>query len=82
MGPDGRRYAVEGQVPFDVAPVPGDPAATLRKMEVVSRAASAAANPSAADRAAAARAVQLMSQARAQLAAERYTEARQLIERE
>jgi hypothetical protein len=82
MGPDGRRYIVEGQVTFDVTPVPGDPAATLRKMEVVSRAASAATNPSAADRAAAARAEQLMSQARAQLAAERYTEARQLIERE
>jgi hypothetical protein len=82
MGPDGRRYAVDRQVTFDVTPVPGDPAATLRKMEVVSRAATAPANPSATDRAAAAQAEQLTRQARAQLAAERYTEARELIDRE
>lgn len=49
-GPDGRRYAVGGQVPIDVAPVAGDPEATLRKMDIVKRAALAPAKPSGADR--------------------------------
>ena len=79
MGPDGKRYAVEGSVPIDVSPVAGDPAATLRKMEVVSRAANAPASPSGADRAVAAQAQRAMQQARAQLAAERYAQARELV---
>jgi len=79
MGPDGKRYAVEGSVPIDVSPVAGDPAATLRKMEVVSRAANAPASPSGADRAVAAQASRAMQQARAQLAAERYARARELV---
>jgi hypothetical protein len=79
MGPDGKRYAVEGSVPIDVSPVAGDPAATLRKMEVVSRAASAPASPSGADRAVAAQAARSAQQARAQIAAERYARARELV---
>lgn len=79
MGPDGKRYAVEGSVPIDVSPVAGDPAATLRKMEVVARAANAPASPSGADRAVAAQAQRMMQQARAQLAAERYARARGLV---
>jgi hypothetical protein len=79
MGPDGKRYAVEGSVPIDVSPVAGDPAATLRKMEVVARAANAPASPSGADRAVAAQAARAMQQARAQLAAERYAQARELV---
>jgi hypothetical protein len=79
MGPDGKRYAVEGSVPIDVSPVAGDPAATLRKMEVVARAANAPASPSGADRAVAAQASRAMQQARAQLAAERYARARELV---
>lgn len=79
MGPDGKRYAVEGSVPIDVSPVAGDPAATLRKMEVVARAANAPASPSGADRAVAAQASRAMQQARAQLAAERYAQARELV---
>lgn len=79
MGPDGKRYAVEGSVPIDVSPVAGDPAATLRKMEVVSRAANAPASPSGADRAVAAQASRAMQQARAQLAAERYARARDAL---
>lgn len=79
MGPDGKRYAVEGSVPIDVSPVAGDPAATLRKMEVVARAANAPASPSGADRAVAAQATRAMQQARAQLAAERYAQARELV---
>jgi hypothetical protein len=79
MGPDGKRYAVEGSVPIDVSPVAGDPAATLRKMEVVSRAASAPASPSGADRAVAAQAARMAQQARAQIAAERYARAQELV---
>jgi hypothetical protein len=79
MGPDGKRYAVDGSVPIDVSPVAGDPAATLRKMEVVARAANAPASPSGADRAVASQAARAMQQARAQLAAERYAQARELV---
>jgi hypothetical protein len=79
MGPDGKRYAVEGEVPIDVSPVAGDPAATLRKMEVVARAAHAPAQPSSADQAVAAHAARVMQQARAQLAAERYARTRELV---
>lgn len=79
MGPDGKRYAVEGEVPIDVSPVPGDPAATLRKMEAVHRAANAPASPSGADRSVAATASRQMQQARAQLAAERYAKAQEMF---
>lgn len=45
-GPDGREYAVAGEVDIDVSPVPNNPEATIRKMEVVERAALAPAEPS------------------------------------
>ncbi|MCB1052607.1 MAG: hypothetical protein H6510_01880 [Acidobacteria bacterium] len=48
-GPDGKRYAVGGEVEVDVSEVPGDPAATIRKMEIIRRSALAPANPSAPD---------------------------------
>lgn len=79
VGPDGGRYAVEGEVPIDVSPVSGDPEATLRKMEIVSRAASAPASPSSADHAVAAQAARVSQQARAQLAATRYAQAQELV---
>lgn len=78
VGPDGKRYAVSGSTPIDVAPVAGDPAATLRKMEVVQRAAMAPASPSGADHQVAAHAAKQAQQARAELAAERYGRAREL----
>lgn len=49
-GPDGRRYAIGGEVPIDVAPVPDDPEATIDKMRIVKAAALAPAEPSQADR--------------------------------
>ncbi len=70
-GPDGKRYAVGGHVNIDVAPVEGDPEATLRKMEVVRKAALAPADPSAADRQVAASAAATAASARAELAKER-----------
>lgn len=67
-GPDGRMYAVGGEVPIDTGPVPGDPQATIDKMEQVRRAALAPAEPSAQDRSIAAQAAQLIAQARAEVA--------------
>ncbi len=48
-GPDGKSYAVGGSVSIDIAPVSGDPQATIRKMETVIRAANAPAEPSSQD---------------------------------
>lgn len=74
-GPDGKRYAVGGEVSIDTGPVSGDPEATLRKMEVVLRAALAPAEPSAQDRQIAAQAQALMSEARVELTQQQRAEA-------
>ena len=66
QGPDGVRYAVGGEVSIDVAAVPGDPEATIRKMAQVRAAALAPADPSAADRAIAQQAAVTAAQARAE----------------
>ena len=68
-GPDGQAYAVGGEVSIDVSPIPNDPAATLRKMEVVQQAALAPAEPSVQDLRVAAQAQVLAAQARSELAA-------------
>ena len=49
-GPDGRDYAIGGEVPIDASPVAGDPKATIDKMEQVKAAALAPAEPSSQDR--------------------------------
>lgn len=67
-GPDGRLYATGGSVSIDISPVPGDPAATVDKMQQVQRAAMAPAEPSGQDRTVAAQAAQLIAQARAEIA--------------
>lgn len=67
VGPDGQQYAVGGEVPIDLSPVPGDPAATIRKMQQVQAAALAPAEPSSADRQVAAKAAQIAARARAEL---------------
>jgi hypothetical protein len=56
VGPDGKKYAVGGEVSIDTSAVAGDPQATIRKMQVVKAAALAPAQPSGADRAIAAKA--------------------------
>jgi hypothetical protein len=66
-GPDGRRYAVAGEVSIDISPVPGNPTATLAKAEQVRRAALAPAEPSAQDRSVAAAAMQLKTEAQIEL---------------
>lgn len=66
-GPDGRAYAVAGEVSVDVSPVPGDPDATLRKMQQVKRAALAPADPSPQDRRVAGQADAIAAKARMEL---------------
>lgn len=63
-GPDGRSYAVGGEVKIDTSAVPNNPEATIRKMEQVKRAALAPSNPSSADRQVAAEADAKIQQAR------------------
>lgn len=55
-GPDGKTYAIGGEVPIDVSPIAGNPQATIDKMEQVKAAASAPAQPSSQDRQVAAQA--------------------------
>ena len=76
VGPDGRQYAIGGQVKIDVSPVRDDPAATIAKMEIVKAAALAPAEPSSADRQVAATADAVRAQAQADLNAERAAERR------
>ncbi len=66
-GPDGRQYAIGGEVAIDTSPVAGDPEATLRKMEQVRAAALAPAEPSAQDRKVAAEASAEAAKARAEI---------------
>lgn len=73
-GPDGKRYAVSGEVPIDVSPVPGDPRATIEKMRVVKAAATAPAKPSTQDLNVAATATRILVQAQIELAAQRQEE--------
>ncbi len=62
-GPNGKRYAVGGEVPIDISRET-TPEETILKMQVVRRAALAPANPSSADRKIAARASMTEAQAR------------------
>lgn len=72
QGPDGRRYAVGGEVPIDVSQEK-TPEQTFQKMRAVKRAALAPAEPSAADRSIAAAATALESQARQEVQGEQAT---------
>lgn len=71
QGPDGVQYAVAGEVPIDVAPVSGDPEATIDKMQQVRAAALAPAEPSGADKAIASLASQQMVEAQGDLQQQR-----------
>ncbi|MBM3554868.1 MAG: hypothetical protein FJX47_04870 [Alphaproteobacteria bacterium] len=62
-GPDGKQYATSGEVSIDVAPVEGDPEATVDKMRQVISAALAPAEPSGQDAAAAPQATLIQAQA-------------------
>jgi hypothetical protein len=69
-GPDGKLYAVGGEVGIDVSAVSGDPEATIRKAQAIQRAALAPAEPSGQDRSVAAQAAAMAAQARQRLARE------------
>ena len=71
-GPDGKRYAVSGEVSIDTSRVPNDPFATIRKMEQVRQAALAPVDPSSQDMKVAALASQIISQARQEINQQRF----------
>ncbi|MBL4574992.1 MAG: hypothetical protein JKY51_02695 [Opitutaceae bacterium] len=73
-GPDGKQYAVGGEVSIDASPISGDPAATIAKMRQIRGAALAPAQPSGQDRAVAAAAAAMSAQAQAELAAQKAEE--------
>jgi hypothetical protein len=66
-GPDGKAYAVGGEVPIDTSGVSGDPRATLAKALRIQQAALAPADPSPQDRAVAAAAAAMAAQAQGEL---------------
>lgn len=66
-GPDGKRYAVGGEVQIDTTPVEDDPKATMLKAERIKSAALAPADPSSQDLAVAAAATQMQMQAQQEL---------------
>ena len=68
-GPDGRNYAVAGEVGIDTSPIANDPHATLQKAQQIRAAAQAPANPSSQDRQVAASAAQMEAKARQEIAA-------------
>lgn len=67
-GPDGKMYAVGGEVSVDTSKVADDPRATIEKMRTVHAAALAPANPSAQDMRVAAQAMMALLQAQLELA--------------
>lgn len=66
-GPDGKKYAVGGEVSIDVSKE-ASPEATIRKMQQVMAAALAPAEPSAQDRKVAAQAAQHIAEAKSEMA--------------
>lgn len=71
VGPDGKRYAVAGEVPIDYGPVPNDPQATVEKMQTVIAAAMAPADPSPKDYQVAAQARQYLLEAKLEASMQR-----------
>ena len=69
-GPDGKMYAVGGEVKIDTSRE-NSPAQTISKMQQVKRAALAPAQPSAQDRSVAAQAAQVEAESRSELAKEK-----------
>jgi hypothetical protein len=73
-GPDGKMYAVGGEVKIDTAKE-NTPQATISKMQQVKRAALAPAQPSGQDRSVAAKAAQIEAEARIELQEQKAKEA-------
>jgi len=79
-GPDGRQYAVAGEVSLDTAPVSGDPEKTIQKAQQIRAAAPAPAQPSGQDQQVAAQAAQMEQAARQELAERQRREQTQAFE--
>ncbi|GMQ83849.1 MAG: hypothetical protein BMS9Abin08_0978 [Gammaproteobacteria bacterium] len=73
-GPDGRRYAVGGEVNIDTSKVSDDPQATISKAQTIRAAANAPAQPSGQDRSVASKATQMEAEARQEVAEEQRSE--------
>lgn len=73
-GPDNKQYAVGGEVQIDSAPIPNNPEATIRKLDIVIRAALAPAEPSPQDIRVASEAQKNRAAAQAELAKQRQAE--------
>lgn len=69
VGPDGKKYAVGGEVSVDLSSVSGNPQATITKMQKVHAAALAPANPSTQDTRVAASASRIILQAQSEILA-------------
>lgn len=67
MGPDGKKYAVSGNVHIDSAEVPNDPEATIEKAQNIKKVAMAPADPSGQDLKVAREASRMESKARKEL---------------
>jgi hypothetical protein len=72
-GPDGKQYAVGGEVSMDTSSA-GSPKETIQKMRQVKRAATAPANPSSQDQQVAAQAAQKLAEARRKLNQQQFQE--------
>ncbi len=66
-GPDGKQYAVGGEVQIDTSEVSNDPQATIQKAQQIKRAALAPKDPSSQDRQIAAEASKMEAKARQKL---------------
>ncbi len=73
-GPDGKSYAVGGEVRLDTTPIADNPEATLLKAETIRRAALAPATPSGQDRSVAAQAGKMALEARTEIQKQRTEE--------
>ncbi len=71
IGPDGKQYAVAGEVKIDMSVDSNDPEGAIQKMQQVRRAALAPADPSPQDRSVAQQASYIESQMRAKLLEEK-----------
>ncbi len=67
-GPDGKQYAVAGEVSIDTSKAPGNPEATIQKARIIRKAANAPAQPSAQDRSVASQATAMEMEAYQELA--------------
>jgi hypothetical protein len=81
-GPDGRLYAVGGEVKLDTSEIPDNPEATIEKARTIQRAALAPAQPSGQDRQVAAQAKAMEMKAQQEVTKETRTEERESDESE